>query len=293
MHIAQMIFCLLFFFFFCSTSARACKPRSLHTWPWYTTPPSRPCLTGKSLQSELHSLPSHATYLYHYLPRKERPRSVECLSFLRLCWPHREIWWSGTSAHDFWCILAGSWWLPLHPFNSLVKMRQVSGFICSEQDRCGGLQSKHVLGSCHLSFIAPPSKYAQLNRHGPASIFHIGGAHCWHLADARCTVTSLLDVYIRHWGVLMNLTGLHYQWVLRCDSSGGLPGVSECSRTWEYFYHNQECENIDFTTSVLSLLCSWFTVKTETILPHFHISGWVHAHSVSQSWIYGKCRLTV
>lgn len=67
-------------FILCSTSAHACKPRSLRTWPWCTTTPSRACSTGKSLQSELRSLPSRATYRYHYLPRKERPRSVEHLS---------------------------------------------------------------------------------------------------------------------------------------------------------------------------------------------------------------------
>lgn len=61
----------------CSTSAHACKPRSLRTSPWSTTAPSRPCLRRKSLSSELWLAASQPTHLYHYLPREGCQRCVK------------------------------------------------------------------------------------------------------------------------------------------------------------------------------------------------------------------------
>lgn len=64
---AHQVSCL---FLVCSTSAHACKPRSLRTSPWSTTAPSRPCLRRKSPSSEPWLAASHPTHLYHYLPRE-------------------------------------------------------------------------------------------------------------------------------------------------------------------------------------------------------------------------------
>lgn len=97
------------------------------------------------------------------LPPKKRAPTVSLMSASFLWFS----WRSDDQGRGFWSILAGPWWLPLHPSCRFC----LNEFICSEQSRCGVLQSKHVLGSCHLSFITPRPHCVQLKQHNPTSIF--------------------------------------------------------------------------------------------------------------------------
>lgn len=204
-----------------------------------------------------------------------------CLLSAVLLATHRDqvIRWSGTSACDFWCILAGPWRLSLHPpchfcLNSLVKMRQFLGFICSEQSRCGGLQSKHVLDSCQLSFI---TAFSVCQMHSDVAPGRVHPPFKCRDEFHRPSLSKTPEIWFQWWLARCHWM-LQHMWLFLSQS-----------RVWEHWFRNYR----SILPQVMIKLWCCFTVKPGTILPHFHISGWARAHSVSQSWIYGKCRLTV
>lgn len=258
MHVAQTIFCLFIYLFFVQyirTCMQAKEPPHVTLVHNNTVK----AMFDREITAIGAALAPKSCNLPLPLPPKKRAPTVSWMSvsFLRLLLARRGDLMIRDSCAWFlmYSVLAGPWWwLPWHPpgyfcLNSLAKMRLFPGI--------------HLLRAKQVWRFTEQTCIWQL----PPVFFFFFFYHSEHPAF-KCR-----DEFNRP--SLPKTPEIWFQcWLCRCLwTLQHMALFLSASRAWKHWFHNF----CSIPPHVIITLWRCFTVKTEIILPHFHISGRAHA----------------